>query len=243
MFCEERRVKRLRENNRCCAIVVAAGSSSRMKCSGSKIWIPLSGVPAIVRTLFAFEQAQTIDCVVVVCRACDTQAMERLRIEYSLSKLCRVVPGADTRQASVACGVAAVPGDCAYLAIHDGARPLIRPELIDRVVLDAHKYGAASLAIPARDTMKRADAEGFVVETLPREQVWSVQTPQVFLRELYESALQAAQREYTDDCQLIEQTGGRVHLCEGSPENTKLTTPEDILFAEAVLRGREDGSK
>ena len=111
------------------------------------------------------------------------------------------------------------------------------------MVLDAHKYGAASLAIPARDTMKRADAQGFVVETLPREQVWSVQTPQVFLRELYESALQAAQREYTDDCQLIEQTGGRVHLCEGSPENAKLTTPEDILFAEAVLRGREDGSK
>lgn len=243
MFCEERRVKRLGENKRCCAIVVAAGSSSRMKCSGSKIWIPLSGVPAIVRTLFAFERAQTIDGVVVVCRAGDTQAMERLKLEYSLEKLCRVVPGAGTRQASVACGVAAAPQDCAYLAIHDGARPLIRPELIDRVVRDARRHGASSLAIPARDTIKRADAQGFVVETPPRDQLWSVQTPQVFLRELYESALRAAREEYTDDCQLIEQTGGRVHLCEGSPENAKLTTPEDILFAEAVLRGREDDLK
>lgn len=236
-------MKRLRESNRCCAIVVAAGSSSRMKCSDSKIWISLSGVPAIVRTLFAFEKAKTIDEVVIVCRDCDTEAMERLKMEYSLKKRYRVVLGADTRQGSVACGVAAVPEECGMIAIHDGARPLIQPELIDRVVLDARKHGASTLAIPVRDTIKKGNAEGFVVETPPREQLWSIQTPQVFLRELYESAMQVIRGEYTDDCQLIEQTGGRVHLCEGSPENAKLTTAEDILFAEAVLRSREDGSK
>lgn len=214
-----------------------------MKCADSKIWIPLSGVPAIVRTLFAFEQAQTVDDVVIVCRACDREAMERLKTEYSLNKRYRVVAGANTRQESVACGVAAVPKDCGYFVIHDGARPLIQPELIDRVVLDGQRHGSAALAIPVHDTIKRADPDGFVVETPPREQLWSVQTPQVFRRELYESAMKAVQGEYTDDCQLIERAGGQVHLCEGSPDNIKLTTPEDILFAEAVLRSREGDFK
>ncbi|MDU7339272.1 MAG: 2-C-methyl-D-erythritol 4-phosphate cytidylyltransferase [Clostridium sp.] len=234
-------VNKMRDGNRCCAIVVAAGSSSRMKCTDSKIWLPLSGIPAIVRTLMAMEQAETIDEVVVVCRECDIEEMNQMIVQYLFRKHYNIVPGANSRQGSVACGVAAVPPDCSYIAIHDGARPLVRPELIDRVVLDAHSYGASALAILARDTIKKVDEQGFVVDTPPRSQLWNVQTPQVFRRELYESAMKAVSGDYTDDCQLIEQSGGRVHLCEGSPDNIKLTTPEDILFAQAVLISREGG--
>lgn len=154
-----------------------------------------------------------------------------------------MVPEAHARQASTACDAITVPGDRTYLTVHDGARSPIRPELIDHVVLDAHRYGATSLVIPARDTMERTDTQGSVVRTLPHEQLWGVQAPQIFQRELYESVLRVVQREYTDDYQLIGQTGGQVHLHESSPENAKLVTPEDVLFARAVLHGKEGGSK
>ncbi|WP_101696649.1 2-C-methyl-D-erythritol 4-phosphate cytidylyltransferase [Clostridium minihomine] len=228
--------------DRCCAIVVAAGSSSRMKSDISKIWYPLLGVPAIVRTLVAFEQANQVRDVVVVCRTQDLEALEQLRTEHSLKKLFRVVPGGETRQQSVACGIKAAPEGTRYFAIHDGARPLIRAEWIDQVVNDARIHGASALALPVRDTMKYVGDDGFVEHTPPRARLWSVQTPQVFERELYLAAMKSVQGDYTDDCQLIEKAGGKVHLCESSPENIKLTTPEDIIYAEAVLRCRKDGS-
>lgn len=236
-------MKRLTERNRCCAVVVAAGSSSRMKSYGSKIWIPLAGVPAIARTLLAFEKAGSVDDVVVVCRKQEQQALERLRTEYSLQKLRCAIAGGSTRQQSVARGIAAAPPQTGYFAVHDGARPLVLPELIDRVVRAAREHGAAALAVPVHNTIKRADSDGMVLETPPRDQLWSVQTPQVIQREQYEQAVRTVQGEYTDDCQLIEQAGGKVFLCEGSPENIKLTTPEDILYAEAVLQKRKGGHR
>lgn len=236
-------MKRLAEHNRCCAVIVAAGSSSRMKSTDSKIWIPLSGTPAIAHTLLAFEKSGSVDDIVVVCRKQDKEKLERLQAEYSLQKLLCVVLGGGTRQQSVACGIAAAPPQTAYFAVHDGARPLVLPEQIDRAVSAAERYGAIALAVPARDTVKRADADGMVLETPPRDRLWYVQTPQVIRRELYEQAVNTVQGEYTDDCQLIEKAGGRVFLCEGSPENIKLTTPEDVLYAEAVLRKRRGGQR
>ncbi len=139
--------------------------------------------------------------------------------------------------------LAAVPEGTELVAVHDGARPLVRPEEIDACVADARQWGASALAVPVKDTIKLADGSGFIASTPDRNLLWAVQTPQVFQRELYEDAMHRAEAEgvdYTDDCQLLEHVGVKVHLCRGSYENLKLTTRDDIVSAEAILRRREE---
>lgn len=225
-----------RQPARCCAVVVAAGQSRRM--GFSKQEAMLLGVPVLVRTLRAFAEAESIQRVVVVCPL-EEEARYRtfLKNWNCLRKVEAVVPGGQTRQQSAAAGARAA-GACTLLAIHDGARCLVTPDQIDRVVADAGRYGAAALAVPAKNTIKLADDNGFVQKTLPRAALWEMQTPQVFPAKEYRSLLQAAQGDYTDDCQLFEQAGKPVHLCPGDYTNLKLTTPEDFPMAEAVLRKR-----
>ena len=225
------------KTNSCCAILVAAGSSTRMALPTSKQFIPLLGVPTIVYTLMAFEHAHSIQDIVVVCRRQDMEQIWDCVKQYQMTKVYAVVPGGQTRQQSVAAGVAAAPTLAAYFAIHDGARPLIQPQAIDAVVQDAFLYQASALGTPVKDTIKVIDENGFIVSTPNRTALWAVQTPQVFERTLYCSAMeQAAQEDYTDDCQLVEHIGVKVHLCLGEYTNLKLTTPEDIAFAEAILK-------
>ncbi len=229
--------------NYCCAVIAAAGTSSRMNFKISKQFLPIMGVPAIVRTIRAFEAAGTINSIVIVCRQEDREQMKILVEGSGAKKIKAIVPGGATRQQSVAAGVAAVPSETEWVAIHDGARPLVRPEEIDACVEDARRYGAAALAVPVKDTIKTADNAGFIVSTPQRKWLWAVQTPQVFPRKAYEKAIEKAgadSADYTDDCQLFEHTGVRVHLCRGSYENLKLTTPDDILAAESVLQHREE---
>lgn len=226
---------------KCCAILVAAGSSSRMGTSCSKQFLPLCGRPAISYTLESFEQAETISDLVIVCRKEDIFEMERIAEQYEIKKRRAIVPGGATRQQSVAAGLAKAPADAAYLAVHDGARPLILPEEIDATVRDAYVQGASALCAPVKDTIKRQDAAGFVVETPPRELLRAVQTPQVFRMELYRKAMERAIKEdadYTDDCQLVEHMGVKVHLLTGGYTNLKLTTQEDLAAAESILQKR-----
>lgn len=228
--------------HKCCAVILAAGASTRMNMDIGKQFFPLLGVPAAARAMLAFEAADEISAVVVVCRPEDRKQMEIVANGCGAKKITAFVPGGDTRQKSAAAGAAAVPDGTEFLAVHDGARPLVRPGEIDSCVADARRWGAAALAVPVKDTIKVAGTDGFVASTPDRSLLWAVQTPQVFRRELYESALRRAESEgcdYTDDCQLLEHAGVRVHLCRGSYENLKLTTPEDIISAEAVLRRRE----
>ena len=234
----------LQKQEDCCAIVVAAGSSSRMGAGDSKQFLPLCGRPVLAHTLAAFERAGSIAKVVVVCRAEDAERVRRLAERYRFQKLCAVAPGGETRQCSVAAGLAAVPEEAAYLAIHDGARPLVQPEEIDAAVQEARRYGAAALCAPVKDTIKVRDAEGYVASTPERASLRAVQTPQAFERRLYEQAMQRAARmgaDYTDDCQLIEQIGKKVHLLTGGYANLKITTPEDLAAAEAILKERGHG--
>lgn len=227
----------------CCAVVVAAGNSERMALGCSKQFIPLCGLPVIVHTLSAFEAANFIDSVVVVCRQDDFKELRRCIKESNIKKVTGIVKGGATRQESVAAGVAAVPKDAAYLAIHDGARALITPEEINRVVQDCFYHKAASLAVPVKDTIKVADKDAFVLSTPNRSFLWAVQTPQVFERVLYQSAIEQARNlgtSYTDDCQLIENLGIPVHLCRGEYTNIKITTKEDIYIAEAIVKDREE---
>ena len=229
----------------CCAVIAAAGSSTRMNLKTSKQFIPLLGVPVIARTLSSFEAAEEISSVVVVCRPEDREQMGIAVHGCGAKKVVAIVAGGSTRQRSAAAGAAAVPAETEWIAVHDGARPLILPSEIDRCVAAAKKYGAAALAVPVKDTFKLSDGDRFVVSTPRRELLWAVQTPQVFRLNSYREAMCRAEAEgmdYTDDCQLLEREGIRVRLCRGSYENIKLTTPDDLIAAEAILRRREEFS-
>jgi len=222
------------------AIVVAAGRSERMGSGASKQFIPLCGIPLFARTLSAFEASSHISEVVIVARAEDIVSVADIVKEFGFDKVIRVVRGGQTRQQSAAMGFEAA-GKTDYIAIHDGARPLVTPGCIDRVVDAAFEFKAAAAAVKLRDTVKQADEDGNVVATPDRSFLWAVQTPQVFEAELYRSALEMAKsagEDYTDDCQLIETAGGIVRLVESEYTNIKITTPDDVIIAEAILRAR-----
>lgn len=225
------------------AIIVAAGQSRRMGGDTNKQFILIDGVPVIVRTLKAFEIAERIREVVIAARQEDIPQMYALIQDYEITKVKQIITGGETRQESVFRAIAQVDENVDFHAIHDGARPLIRPQEIDLAVSAAVEHGAAALGVPVKDTVKQVDADGKIVDTPERSTLWAVQTPQVFSRALYlrasEQAGEAA-AQLTDDCQLIERTGAPVYLVRGAYANLKITTPEDVFAAEGILRATED---
>lgn len=216
------------------AVIVAAGGSTRMRSGGvSKLMMAVGGEPVLRRTLRAFDAAACISEIVVVAREVDFEDVRRAA--DGLRTPLRVTAGGRERQDSVANGVL-LCGGADFIAVHDGARPFVTPALIERVCADAVRFGAAALAVPVKDTVKIASEEEFVQATPDRAALRAVQTPQVFERRLYLGALDRAAQDgksYTDDCQLIEAAGGRVFLTAGDYKNIKITTPEDLLVAEA----------
>lgn len=225
------------------AIIVAAGQSRRMGGDTSKQFILIDGMPVIVRTLKAFEIAERIREVVIAARQEDIPQMYALIQDYEITKVKQIITGGETRQESVFRAIAQVDENADFLAIHDGARPLIRPQEIDLAVSAAVEHGAAALGVPVKDTVKQVDADGKIVDTPERSTLWAVQTPQVFSRALYLRAAEQAGEaaaQLTDDCQLIERTGAPVYLVRGAYANLKITTPEDVFAAEGILRATED---
>lgn len=223
------------------AVVVAAGNSSRMGGEGSKVLLELGGSPVLSWSLRALSACPGIGQIVVVCRAEDRPAMERAAKEIPLPVA--FAEGGKDRQSSVCRGVEALSPEWDYLLIHDGARPLVTPELIGRVCADALEHGAATAAVRSKDTCKLGEL--FVEETPPREKLFAIQTPQAFQKDLYLYALNRAEEQgksYTDDCQLIEAAGGKVKLTQGDYRNVKLTTPEDLPVLRA-LAGEERGER
>lgn len=219
------------------AVIAAAGSSSRMG-GRDKLAEPLDGIPVILRTLAAVEAVPEIREIVVVTR--EDRVEEYRRLLGQCSRLRAVVPGGSTRQESVRNGVRALSPDCTLAAIHDGARPLVTPEVFARCIEAAQSCGAATAAVPVKDTIKLADGAGRVLDTPDRSRLWAVQTPQIFDRERYLRAAEEAERRglsCTDDCQLFEAMGWEVQLVMGDYRNLKLTTPEDFLAAGAYLEG------
>lgn len=220
-----------------CAIIVAAGRSTRM--GRNKQMIPLGRMTVIERCLDQFQKSQTVDSIVVVTSA------ELLPIIRNLpfSKICAVIEGGNTRQESVLRGLRAVPQNCRYIAVHDGARPFTTPTLIDRVLHAAYDIGAAVPVIPVTSTVKRIDLSGRIIGTEDREYLRLVQTPQAFELEQYQRALDQAVAEHadlTDDCQLFERMGWPIAWVEGHEENIKLTTPTDIMLAQIIAQRRDD---
>lgn len=221
------------------AIIVAAGNSTRMGCGMSKQFIPLLGKPAVGYTLKAFEESYSISEVVVVCRESDLAQIKEVAENENCTKVKAFVFGGETRSESVKNGIMSASDKTTHFAIHDGARALILPEDIDSVVSVAFESRAATLVVPVTDTIKVIDNDGFIVSTPVRANLRAAQTPQVFEKELYLSALKATEGEdFTDDCALVETVGAKVKTVIGNYSNIKLTTVQDIPLAEAVLKKR-----
>lgn len=217
-------------------IIVAAGSASRMGGINKQLAM-LCGIPVVIRSALQFEACESVGEVLIIAQADDIAEIAELCRTYNITKLTYVVPGGDTRMQSVRNGLPFC-GKTAYIAIHDGARPLVSPSQIEQVIADARTHGAAALCVPVKDTVKLADEHGFIAATPDRSRLFAAQTPQVFRRDLYLSAVDAAERDGvspTDDCQLIERLGGPVFLTPADYRNLKITTPEDLQLAGALL--------
>ena len=217
-------------------MVAAAGGSTRM--GRPKQHIRLGQHPVLIHTLLTLQQVEAIDEILLIARGEDIPYFTDLAAQAGVTKLRTAVEGGDTRQASVARGLAALPPQAAIVGIHDGARPLVSPDGVTAVIAAAAEMGAAALAVPVKDTLKRTDENGYILDTPDRAGLWRVQTPQVFDRAALCSAMERALAEgwdFTDDCQLMEKAGHPVRLVTGLDTNLKLTTPEDIRLAQAIL--------
>ena len=218
----------------CGAVIVAAGSASRMG-GIDKVMANLGGEPMIVRTVRAFQTCDAIASIVIVTREDLIRPISGLCRD--MNKVVAVVAGGSSRQESVYLGLNALPTGTKLAAVHDGARPFISWQVIDRVVRAAGTYGAAAPAIPVKDTIKVV-AGGLVKETPDRASLQAVQTPQVFDFDLLRGALKKAEADgasVTDDCSAVERTGMKVKIVEGDERNIKVTTPMDLKIAELLL--------
>lgn len=219
---------------RCGAVIVAAGSASRMG-GIDKVMAALGGEPMIARTVRAFQQCGAIADIVIVTRPDLIRPISALCAQ--MDKVRMVVAGGQSRQESVALGLNALPKGVELAAVHDGARPLITDAVIDRTVRAANSYGAAAPAVPVKDTIKVVRG-GLVTDTLDRASLQAVQTPQVFDFDLLRGALKKAAEDaaaVTDDCSAVERLGMAVKIVEGDERNLKVTTPMDLKIAEMLL--------
>ena len=225
---------------RCAAVVPAAGRSERM--GRDKLALDLGGQPVLVHTLRALDRCPYIEEIVVVTRADAIVPTAQLCRDCGLSKISKVIVGGQTRTQSVLAGIREVSRHTALIAIHDGARPLVSQSVLEEVIRRAAQCGAAAPAVAVKDTVKQAE-NGLVTATLDRSSLYAVQTPQVFEASLIRAALSKALddgAELTDDCAAVERLGIGVALTRGSYRNLKITTPEDLAVAEALLEWEDE---
>jgi 2-C-methyl-D-erythritol 4-phosphate cytidylyltransferase len=229
---------------RVAALVLGAGRGERLAEAVPKAFVPLGGKPLLVRALAAMAAAPEIDAVLPVIGSSDLPRLEAL--ESELAAIPGLLPpaiGGAERQDSMTAGLAALPPDVAFVAVHDAARPLVSAEAVGRVVDAARHGGAAILAVPVRDTIKRV-RDGLIVETPSRSECYAAQTPQVFRVEVLREALEKAAAEAfigTDDAEIVERIGVPVVVVPGDPNNIKITDRADLIAAERLLRDRREG--
>lgn len=223
----------------CSVVVPAAGSSSRME-GVDKIFAELNGVPVFVRTILALSECDSVNEIILVTRGENIPEAAMLCAQYGLKKVTRLVRGGDTRAESVMNGIGEVSPDATLIAVHDGARPFVTPELVEETIRAAAKYNAAIPAVQVKDTVKTVK-RGRVTGTPDRDTLYAVQTPQIFDADLIRAAMKNAidkKLAVTDDSMAVEAIGGEVHIVEGSYENIKLTTPEDMVVGQAIIEKR-----
>ena len=225
------------------AIVPAAGIGRRLGGSVSKLFLPLNGRPLLAHTLRVLQASPRIRWIVLVVRARERTEIARMLARERVTKAVLCL-GGSSRAESVARGFAVLPAEARWVLVHDGARPCLTESLIRRAVAAARQVGAAVCGLPASLTVKKVDGHGRVRSTLDRERLWFAQTPQVFRRDWFARALTRVNgrlERFPDDVSVLEAAGYRVHVVPGDPLNIKVTTREDLLLAEAILKGRLSG--
>ena len=227
------------------AIIPAGGAGRRFNAGTAKQYLSLNGLPILAHSLKVLEQAEDIDEIILVVPETDIKSVrDKLICKNNLQKVAKIVAGGAKRQDSVCNGIAAVEGQCDIVVVHDGVRPFVTVEMIKRAVEAARRFQAAVIGVPAKDTIKETEVNDFIVRTVPRQNLWITQTPQAFHFDVLQKAYEAACRDNycgTDDASLVERIGVKVKMIAGSYENIKITTPEDLVVAEALLKSRTGG--
>ena len=219
------------------AIIVAAGKSERMGAGVDKAFLSLINKPVVAWALLAFEKCADIDRIVLVVRKDQVIASKAVVKMFGISKIDKIVAGGSKRQESVAAGLAACDVDTRYVVIHDGARPMVTPELISEVVKHVKKNPAVTTGRPMTDTVKFCEKGTVVTKSVDRAKLWTVQTPQAFqMKELRAAYKQLGSKDVTDDCMAIELNGGAVKIVENLKPNFKITTVEDLQLAAVLLK-------
>ncbi len=222
------------------AIIVSAGKGHRFMEGKKKQFYLLAGKPILVHTLNQFQTCSLIRSILLVVSEEDMDYCLKEVIEkYKIRKVSQIIPGGKRRQESVKNGVEALPKDVEIVAIHDGVRPFVTKTMIEDSIYSAARFGAVVLAMPAKETIKMANADGTVLKTLDRESLWQSQTPQTFQVHVIKEAYHRATEDGfvgTDDASLVERIGGKVHILPGSYANIKITTTEDWLLANLLIK-------
>ena len=228
------------------AIIPAGGTGKRLKAHVAKQYLFLDHMPVLVHTLKVFQKSKVIDNIILALPPDDLVSVRQELIDkYDLTKVTTVVAGGKERQDSVRNSLSAINGKCDVVVIHDGVRPFVTQDLVKRVVVAAKTEGAASAGVKAKDTIKETKKDNMVATTIPRHNLWLTQTPQAFKFELLKKAYKTAYDEKfygTDDASLVERIGKKVKMIEGSYENIKITTSEDLIIAEALMK-KKTGDK
>ena len=219
------------------AIIAAAGGSQRMG-GVDKVLALLGGKPVLVRVVDAFQRCNSIDQIIVVLSKQNLERGQQLVTEQDCTKVTEVCLGGERRQDSVSCGLGRL-SNCHWVVIHDGVRPLVTVDLINRGLEAARETGAAVAAVPVTDTIKVAEDNRIVRQTPPRQNLWAVQTPQVFRADIITEAYRKAKGDVTDDASLVEELGYKVKLYMGSYDNIKITTPDDLAIARLLWQKYE----
>lgn len=230
------------------AIVTVGGKGTRMQSSDgtTKQFMELGGMPIVTRTLLTFQNSPYIDEIIIVSKEDETELYTKMIHEHSLTKVSKVVKGGKTRFESVLNGFKAISRKSEYVAIHDGVRCLITEDNIKSVIKNAYAYGCATAASRVYDTLKTADSNLFIKDTVDRSITWNAQTPQVFKSDIYRACAYSAKKEgldVTDDCMTVEHYGFKIKLTDCGRDNIKITTKEDLVIAEAILHARESSEE
>jgi 2-C-methyl-D-erythritol 4-phosphate cytidylyltransferase len=222
----------------CSVVIVAAGLSQRCK-GEDKLAFLVENKTVLAHTIEAFEKSQLVTEIIIVTTEDKFEQIGSLCKKSNYKKVVKIIKGGETRTLSVLNGVFEVSKKANLIAIHDGARPCIETELIDKTIKKAAQTGAAAPAVKVSPTIKRVQGD-VITETVDRENLYEIQTPQIFRAEIIKAALVNVVKKsitVTDDCQAVEIIGGSVHIVEGAHSNIKITTPEDILFVKEILTG------
>ena len=222
------------------AVVIAAAGTSQRLAGLDKIFSPVAGNPLLAYVISVFQSCLSIHEIVLVLNEINLEQGRKLVKDYGFSKVTQICPGGARRQDSVRRGLELLQ-DCAWVVIHDGARPCLTVDLIERGLEEAQETGSAIAAVPVKDTIKVAGNSGLIEETPNRDSLWIAQTPQVFRFDIIMPAYRQANYEVSDDASLVEAAGYKVKIYMGSYDNIKVTTPEDLTLAEAILRKRDEG--